>query len=251
MPDYSDARKTNLSEFEQQEQFLLHAKGEIVHVLNDLSRKPDIITGYFDRGERYLLTAVLAVLAERGLVVLDYGPDETLNEALLRSGRLVCATKHERIHIKFTLEGVQRARFQGKPVFAAPLPETVFRLQRREYFRVRTPITTPVTCEVPWGDERRQLVVADVGYGGLALVDDDCSYPGDLNDVLKGCVLTLPGNETLQVDLEVRNRVPLRHKDGAEFQRIGCQFVQLPLQHNVVIQRYIHQLQVAQKQIGG
>ncbi len=248
MPDYSSAGKTELSDFENQEQFLLHAKGEIVHVLNDLAKKPDIMTGYFDNGRQYILTVVLKVLADRNLLVLDCGPDDQANEALIRAGRLLCITKHNRIHIKFALSGIKRARYQGQPVFAAPLPETVFRLQRREYFRVKTPLLTPVTCEVPWaGNARAELPVLDIGHGGLALLDRERAYSGELFVVLEDCGLYLPDFGELRLDLEVRNIVPQQHKGGKGTQRLGCAFRQLPMNKSAAIQRYIHQLQIAQK----
>lgn len=252
MPDYSNAKKTNLSDLESQEQFLLHSPGEIAHVLLDLGKRPDIITAYFGGNSRYLLTAVVTVLAERGLVVLDYGPDEAANEAALKEGRMLCVTKHERISIKFTLTGMQRARYQGHPVIAAPLPDTLFRLQRREFFRVRTPMGVPATCIVPWSDgEKLEQTVADIGYGGLALIDADMSFSGELRDTLSGCILKLPEHGEVEVDLEVRNILPIKNKDGSEYQRIGCQFGRMSLDRSAKIQRYINQLQIAQKAISG
>lgn len=250
MPDYSTAQKTEISDFEHQQQFLLESKGEIVHVLNDLSRKPDIITGYFDAGNRYVLTAVLKVLPERGLVVLDQGPDSAGNERLLQKGELLCITKHNRIHIKFKLRGIKKARFQGESVFAAPLPDSVFRLQRREFFRIRTPIANPVTCEIPDVVAPRQLKVLDIGYGGLALEVLEADEQWEPGQTFPDCVLNLPEFGKVNLTLEVRNIVPQRFRDGTEYRRVGCQFVQLPLDRSATIQRYIHRLQVEQKDFG-
>lgn len=250
MPDYSNARKTELSEFEQQDQFLVHAQGDIAHILNDLSRRPDIITGYFDEGSRYILTAVISVLPSRGLVVLDPGPDQITNERLLQKGRLLCVTKHERIHIKFTLEGIQRARFQGEPVLAAPFPQSVFRLQRREFFRIKTPMVTPVTCAVQLEGERRVFPVLDIGYGGLALKDDGKLIDPEKHPVLEECLLDMPEFGEVTLGLEVRNIVPLTHRDSG-FHRVGCSFRKMSLDRNAVIQRYIHQLQINQRATGG
>ncbi len=251
MPDYQNANKTELSEFEQQDQFLLQSTEGIVHVLKDLSRKPDIITGYFENGRRYILTAVIKVLPERGLVVLDEGPDESGNLKLLEEGRLLCVTKHNRIHIKFTLNGVQKARLRGESVLAAPLPESVFRLQRREFFRIRTPLATPVTCEVPWIEGREELKVVDLGYGGLALEDAGAKYKKPAGEILEDCGLHLPDFGQVELALEIRNIIPQKYRDGSPYNRIGCQFRQLPLDRSAIIQRYIHQLQVEHKQFGG
>jgi len=247
MADYDNEQKTELFSVEDHEKYLIYSRTEISRVLNELSKRPDIITAYFNGGKEYLLTAVLAVLPDRELVVLDYGPDERTNRRVLDAERLICVTKHNNIDIRFNCTTPQRAKFQEKQAFAAPIPESLFRLQRREFFRVSTPITSPVVLQIPQEEGTLlELNVADLSCGGLGLLDPDGMLPAEPLTELKGCVLFLP-DETLTLDLQIRNRIRHTLRDGRQVTRIGCAFVNLPLNQNAVIQRYIHRLQVEQK----
>lgn len=234
--------------FEIQDQYLLHSKPEISRVLRDLAKKPDIITAYFDGGTRYFLTAILGVLPDRDLLVLDYSPDEELNELALRTQRLVCVTRHEHVSVRFTCAGLQRAKYQGRPVLAAPLPESVYRPQRREYFRVVTPTVSPLRVRVPKpGADPVELVVLDLSCGGAGMHDPAQAFAAQPGELIKGCGLELPGFGFITFDLEIRNNVPTRRSDGSPLMRIGGQFRGLSNDGTALLQRYLHKLQLETK----
>lgn len=252
MPDYESAERTPINNIEEQERYLIHSRLEIQRVLNELRKRPDIITAYFNQGKEYLLTAVLDVLPDRDLVVLDYGPDEKQNQRALDGGRLVCVTKHDNIDIKFTCDDLKRARYQGGQVFAAPLPASLYRLQRREYFRVSMPSVNPVLCEIPREGEEEPLALplVDLSVGGVGLLDREQRLDTETRAPLPGCRIELPGFGALHCDLEVRNIVPLPGRDGrGKARRIGCAFGSLSMDQHVMVQRYIHKVQVEQNAV--
>ena len=252
MAEESENRKTELFDVAEQEKYLLYSRTAIINVLHELTKRPDIITAYFNQGREYILTAVLSVMPDRNLVVLDYGADEKQNRRLLEQGRVVCVTKHDNISIKFALEGLQRAKFQERQAFAAPLPETLFRLQRREFYRVPTSTINPLKCLVPQpGGEQLELNVTDISCGGVGLVDPRNSFAPEPGQILGGCRIDLPEYGVLTCDLEVRNTFMQAQNDGSQVRRIGCAFIALPVDKNAVIQRYIHRVQVELKAIGG
>ena len=248
MPDYESAQRTPIDSIEEHERYLIYSRLEIQRVLNDLSRRPDIITAYFNHGKEYFLTAVLNVLSDREIVVLDYGPDEKQVQRAIDYGRLVCVTKHHNIDIKFTCTALKRARYQGAQALAAPLPESLYRLQRREFFRVTMPSANPVYCQIPQPEgEPLALPVADLSVGGVGLLDRGGSLGAQLREVMPDCTMELPGFGTLATGLEVRNIVELPKKDGASRRRIGCAFTGLNMEQSVLLQRYINQVQIDQK----
>lgn len=252
MADETEARRTELFDYEEQEKYLLYSRTAIINVLHELTKRPDIITAYFNNGREYILTAVLSVIPDRDLVVLDYGADEKQNRRLLEHGRVVCVTKHDNISIKFSLEGVQRAKFQERQALAAPVPETLFRLQRREYYRVPTSTLNPLKCFVPQPDGSELLVnVADISCGGVGLVDPRNTFAPEVGTILGGCRIELPEYGNLHCDLQVRNTFMQRQNDGNQVRRIGCAFIALPVDKNALIQRYIHRVQVELKAISG
>ncbi|MGE0080843.1 MAG: flagellar brake protein [Thiohalomonadaceae bacterium] len=234
--------------FDIQEQYLLYSKPEIARVLRDLAKKPEIITAYLNGGPRYFLTAVIAVLPEHDMLVLDYGSDEELNELALQAERLVCVTRHEHVSVRFTCTGLQRAKYQGRAVLAAPLPESVYRPQRREYFRVATPSVSPLRIRVPQpGADPVELVVLDLSCGGAGMYDPAQTFARQPGELIKGCGLELPGFGRVVFDLEIRNHVPMRRNDGTPMLRIGGQFRGLTNDGTALLQRYLHKLQLEAK----
>jgi c-di-GMP-binding flagellar brake protein YcgR len=248
MADEAENKKTELFDGGDDERFLLTSKAAIANVLVDLGKRPDILTAYFNQGHEYILTAVLAVMPERNLLVLDYGADEKLNQRLLEYGRAVCVTKHDNINIKFGCNILQRAKYQDRQALAASLPESLFRQQRREFFRVALPIVNAVKCYVPQPDGSEMVLhVADISCGGAGLVDPQRRFNPEVGTLLAGCRVVLPETGTLVLDLVVRNSFLQAQNDGNQVRRIGCAFAGLPLDKNAVIQRYIHRVQIEQK----
>ncbi len=248
--DTSDPRqKTELFEPTQgQEEYILRSRDQVISVLKELSKRPDIVTAYFGGGKHHMLTAVLAVLPERDLAVLDIGPEETLNRRAQAAERLVCVTKHDGVAVRFSLSGLSRAKFQGREVFAAPLPESVLRLQRREFFRVHVPLMNPVTCRIPCPDGGTlTLNVSDISVGGIGLIDPTFRIEPIPTTVLEQCYLTIPDFDSFNVDLEIRSAHRLRQRDGNEVNRIGCRYAHLAPDKLVIIQRYINKLQIEQR----
>lgn len=248
MSEHADEQKTTLFDDGDEDRFLLTSKFAINNVLLDLGKRPEIITAYFNHGKEYILTAVLGVMPDRDLLVLDYGAVESQNRRLLEYGRATCVTRHESISIKFSCEILQTARFQGRQAFAARLPETLYRKQQREFFRVALPRINPYRChlDVP-GYGSFSLNVCDISVGGLSLIEPDLKFDPEIGTLLPGCRAELGDNETFTVDLKVRNTLLITQNDGKQVRRIGCSFEGLLVDKSAQIQRLIHKIQLEQK----
>jgi c-di-GMP-binding flagellar brake protein YcgR len=241
---------TEASESED-DKYLLKGRDDIVHTLLEVSKKPDIISAYFDQGRETLITTVITVIQERGLVLLEFGPSKKKNKQLLEHGRMNCVTKHDSIDIRFRLTELRMARYRGQPVIAAPLPESVLRLQRREYFRVHTPLIDPLICRTRDNEGGLlELPLVDISIGGLCLMDDQHALQPDPRTILEGCTLIFPHKAgEIDVDLEVRSILMQGKEDALQFQRIGCAFVDMSNHNSNFIQRYINRLQLQQKRL--
>jgi c-di-GMP-binding flagellar brake protein YcgR len=248
MADYDPTQKTELFEPKNAEQYLLWSRPEIMRVLRDLAKKPEIITAWFDGGGRYFLTAVLGVLPEQGLVVFDCASDERTNELALNAERLVCVTRQDHITVRFSVSGLQKARFQGRSALAAPLPESVYRPQRREYFRVVTPTVNPLRVHIPQEQGEWLLPVVDLSCGGVGIYDPRNEFPAEPGHAFRDCRLDLPGFGQIGFNLQVRNIIQVRQLEGVAIKRIGCQFEGLAIDANALLQRYLHKLQLEAKQ---
>ncbi|RFA38802.1 hypothetical protein CAL65_02505 [Alkalilimnicola ehrlichii] len=238
MPDYENAIVTPLDTVENQERYRLYSQPEVVQVLKGLAKKPEIITAYFDDYDRHILTAVMGVLPEKGRLILDYGPDDTLNRFAAHAERLICVTKQDRIDIRFECGTLKPTRYEGHPAFETVLPRSVLRLQRRNYFRVPTLVTKPVVCSLVVDEATSyELAAVDISLGGVGLIDPDESLDCERGDIFPDSVIDLPDVGRFNVEIEVRNFGRYVLGDGRVVRRIGVAFGSLSSTTELQIQR--------------
>ncbi len=222
--------------------YLIHSKTEIVFVLRAVMQKTELVTAYFNHGKDFFLTSILEV--EPDHVILDYGSNDALNRKVLASGKVVFLTSQDRVRVQFTAPGVEKVTYGQRDAFKIALPEAVLKLQRREYYRISTPITTPLRCEVPLPQGGRvEVSIVDISVGGIGII----GYPPELDvqvgATYPGCRIDLPEIGTIVATLQVRNMLDVTMKSGQVSKRSGCQFLDLPSNMQVLLQRYIIKLE--------
>ena len=75
---------------------------------------------------------MVAILEDKGIAVLDYGPNDVVNKKLLDYGqRIVFSSVLNGIRAQFSAEHITQAKFKGDTVFAIPIPEKLLWLERR------------------------------------------------------------------------------------------------------------------------
>jgi c-di-GMP-binding flagellar brake protein YcgR len=224
-------------------QYLLRTKNEILFILRGLLASTDHVTIYFNDGQDFLLSAVIQI-DDDGLT-LDYGSNSEANARALAAERLFCVTTHDKIRVQFTLRGLRKIDYQGRPAFRAALPESILRLQRREYYRLTTPIAHPIKCQIPVMKEGglsstiMEANVVDISGGGLAMMVPPVGLIFSSGDVFENCRIELPDVGVVITTLEVRNVFDVTLRTGSQVARAGCQFANLPGPMLTLIQRYI------------
>ena len=225
---------------------MLYGRGEIMQKLRQLGKKNSLITLHFN--DQTMLSTVVDVLSDKNLLVLDYGGDEELNQKLLKHDRAVVKTDYDGITAQFTIKGIRKARLQGKPSFACPLPESVLWVQRREFYRVKVPLSEKVTCELIHGDNNRtEYPVLDISGGGIALFDLNHELELEPGTVFHNCKLTLGDHDAALLNLEVRNIIPINPYEPSEGRRCGCAFLNLSGDFEHSVQKFINIVDQQQK----
>jgi c-di-GMP-binding flagellar brake protein YcgR len=223
-------------------EYLLHGKSEILFVLRGLLASTDRITIYFNEGRDFFLSAVIAV-DDDGLT-LDYGSTQEINDRAIKADKVFCITQHEKVRIQFLLHGLKKVDFQGRPAFRAALPESVLRLQRREYYRLTTPIVNPLKCQIPvkMADDSATTIavnIVDISGGGIAIIVPPPDVPFEADMRFPNCRIELPEVGMLVATLQVRSVFDVTLRSGARVKRAGCQFINLPGPMLTLVQRYI------------
>jgi len=223
------------------ESYLLHDRKEIAAQLKALERARAMATVYFEGGEPCLTSTFLSHDADRDEVTLDGGGERAAELAVLAKRELAVVAFLDGLKLQFHAPGGSVQAADGGPVLKLPFPRTMLRLQRRQHFRVRTPILRSPVCHVPpdTGRAACALRVADLSVGGLALA----LRPGEprlgAGDFAGGCVLELPGAPAIPVSLDVRHANDFMNAAGKPLRTCGCRFVGLPGPAQTQIQRYI------------
>lgn len=220
--------------------YLVHSRQEITQILRAVMRQNEIVTGYFDQGKAFFLSAILDADPDSGYLYLDCGSDPGTNRRALASNKLIFVTNQNRIKIQFSTKTLEQIEFDGRPAFRTALPASLLKLQRREYYRLVAPIRAHLRCIIPdMAGERIETDVADISVGGVAISGFPNAAVLTAGLLLADCRIALPEEGTVVAALEVRNLLEASRKSGPSVLRAGCVFIGIPAPHQAMIQRYI------------
>lgn len=233
--------------------YLLHSRTEIIFVLRAVMQKGSLITVYFDGGRSFLLTALLDVDADQGTLTFDMGSDKEMNERALKADRLVFTTSLDKVKVQFSLRRLDTAPHSGRTALRGALPTSLLRLQRREYYRLTTPVATPVRCQmsIPGPDGAPvplDVPLLDISGGGVGLlVKPELKEGFKIDATFRDCRIDLPDEGLLVCTLVVRNVFEVTTKSGNQHLRVGCEFDNLPGTRLTMVQRYITRIERERK----
>jgi len=245
----SDLTDTNVS-FElanspDDSRFLVHNRLEIIRILRGLAHRNEKVSAFFNGGKELLLTSLLEVDADKNIALLDFGSNEVLNRRILASEKIIFVTSLDQVKVQFVTPGVTETTFEGRSAFRINLPEQVLQLQRREYYRLTTPIVNPLKCVIPLGNgQTMELPSTDIGAGGIGvLIGNPPGKTLEAGETFPGCRINLAGIGVLEATLRVQSTFEVTMKNGSKTLRSGCQFVDLRPAMQSLIQRYIIKLE--------
>lgn len=238
MPEQKNLFSDHISD--EYAKYMVSSRQEIAQILRALSRQNEMVTAYFNQGSAFFLSSIVAVDAASGNLIVDCGSEAETNRRALGADKLVFVTNLDRIKIQFSTAALTQINHQGRPAFRAPLPTSLFKLQRREYYRLVTPMRTPLHCIIPdLGGAREEVTVADISVGGVGISGLPQEAPLEKGQQLAQCRIVLPEEGTVVSTLEVRSLQQLTLRSGEVVLRAGCHFVDIPAAHQAMIQRYI------------
>ncbi len=223
----------------------------MLFLLRQLVAKKCLVSVSPDGGNPSALLALLEVDEAAGTLTFDVAGSAALNARLIRAGKLVCETQLDRVQIRFQLNGPMRnVEFEGGPALAAVIPEAVLRLQRREHYRINTPIAQPLRCFIPLPPTEEgmpmkafEVRVLDISGGGVAIAAPPGGMFFSMGAEIDGCRIELPDPPVIVTRIAVRNIFRVTQMNGIEQVRAGCQFVSLTPGQESAIQRYILRLE--------
>lgn len=226
---------------------------EVGFVLRSLVQRADFITVYFNGGRDLLLTRILHADAKSHMFVFDLGGHAQSNVALTKAEKAVFVATPEGVKIQFSTNNITLVDYENRPAFMAPFPADLIKLQRREFFRLLTPISNPYCCRLPLADDESQrLDVRDISLGGVGVWLPEAKI-GKIEIGLKFSQVTFdfgPGG-VMRIDVEVRNCRPVANRQGQTQYIVGMRFSGLSRTQEASLQRLISQLERERKGLIG
>jgi c-di-GMP-binding flagellar brake protein YcgR len=227
--------------------YRIQSRKEIIALLRGISGHNNFIRMLINGGHDTIVTSILKIDETDDTVLIDCAPTPELNRRIVDSKKLSFETVHDNIRILFSVAQVQSCMHDNLPAFRMPLPRSLIRLQRRDFFRVPMPVTNPVHCTIviPYDDQATTVVVTlhNISGGGIAIVDEKKALDPTPGRLYPNCRIDLPGGAPLSVTLQVRSMQEVTLTNGKGINRLGCMFVDLPGSVLNAIQRYITKLE--------
>jgi len=238
---------TNDGPHENWHDFEIESRREIIVLLQAISSKNQLIRMLLHGEADVCVTAIIDIDADSNTLVLDAPVDRAQGERALLAKRINFETTLDKIRILFGANGLTAITHDGRPALRMDIPDTLIRLQRREFYRMPTPVGNPVRVTVPMppelGGGNNVLPLADISCGGVSILDNKLQMGNTIGHNYPGCRIDLPDIGVVMATLQVRNSLDMTLLNNKSNRRLGCAFIDISRANLAAVQRYIIQLE--------
>lgn len=251
---------------EKESDFLIRNPNLVLGRFKDIIKNKCIISAYFGDNNRSFMTSIIAIDSKKQLVELDCAQNDALNSELLAAPKVLFRTDYDGIKVSFAGKGIKQIKKDGEKLFVMPLPDAIFWMQRRQCFRVKIPekhthCYTQFVVTTKYEDETgihsvpnlTRFKVVEISVSGFAFHN---VTPAFADYVLppaeyKNCVLHLHDEQDSEVraSFRIMNVNKIRSGGAIVAQRVGCHFTEIPPGFEIVIQRYVQDIELQQRRM--
>ena len=233
-------RSTDNLQFGDWHEFAITSRPEIQALLRNISEQKSRIL--IQVGGRPV-TWVTAVACDAATLILDRSLSGEQNDSIKNAGTVAFETSLDNIRIVFDTSRIREVDYQGDPAFAIDIPDRIIRLQRREFYRVATPVIYPLLVSIPMPKvadlESGTFSLSDISCGGISLLDNQQTLGINVGRVYARCRIELPDIGVVTTGLQVRNSATTTLLNNRTSSRLGCLFVGMSSAHLLMVQRYV------------
>lgn len=211
---------------EDQEKYLVRKRRDVVLYFRDLAKRPVPIKIEVEQLNVSIEARVLSVKPEYEELVFDASSLPGF-ERLDGSAGITAEAQVDAVWFRFRADNAEVWRGAGQPAFRARIPQYIARVQRRHSIRYPVPEVNPPVCYVPAignAPPLPPLRLMDISLSGAGILLGEMRSPIEQGEVLRDCVLELPGIGGIRTDLVVMYVVDAT-RGGPR--RMGCRFSSL------------------------
>lgn len=226
---------------------IAHPKA-IGNVLQQLMCRKEFLTVACSHRPHRIVTRILDVNMEAGFFIYDGSAEPIYNRSLLESEANYFSATQDGVRVQFVGGQPEQHLFEACFAFRSPIPESLYRMQRRDFFRVETPLKDPYRCIARLPDRRQiTLEIFDLSHGGVGLRSRDAALEVlPVGTRLTQAVLDCRNMGMIQTDLKITYLQNIRNP-GSPLYHVGCRFENFPKSKATELQRMITSLELARK----
>jgi c-di-GMP-binding flagellar brake protein YcgR len=236
----------------EDESFIVRNKKAVLQILNGLKNDATDLKISFNDGKEDYITPIIDVDVDNNMILFDMSIDAAFNKRLLASNK-IGILKDSGIRVKWESDQHSLVTLTDGNALRVELPEVIVRLQRRELFRLPTPMLKPVVCFMPVPNiltpNKNDIIeydLVDVSLGGVGLVVKKSLHPGiKVGDQFENCKINFHGAGEASLTLQVRNIIPIESKSKKQQYRIGLEFIKPSRGNEGIIHKYTFDLERA------
>ena len=231
------------------DKFRVDSNIEIIYILRSMMKANALTTLTFDNSDGFILTNIIDIDLKHREIIFDYGTDQASNRCALKADKFNVFTLLNRVEIQFVCHDIDKIKFEGRSAFRARIPESLLRLQKREYYRMDMPANKLLKCKIPLPEgDYAEVVLQNISRGGMAVLDPDHKFNFESGADYRGCLIDLPGVGAAKLNLQVKSISEITQRGGVKCLRAGLQFHEDTEERVLsMIQRYVLQLQMEWK----
>ncbi|MDF1583964.1 MAG: flagellar brake protein [Methyloprofundus sp.] len=229
--------------------FAIRNSVEIIGKLTLMWKQGCLITAHFGENKESFITAITSVDKARQVFTLDCASKDYLNKNFLSASEVTFNSVVSGIRVQFSHKNITTTSIKGAAAFLLSIPETLYWLEQRKFYRVRSPMSNPALCTVKIkitqddqeATQELHLKIQDISISGLCLQiePEELTEDWQITNTLDNCFIELPEIGDFYSTLELRNQRSLTPDREDKTQLIGVQLVNASPAIEAKIQRYM------------
>ena len=234
----------NQLNIDELEPYQVVSRREIRLLLSGIQNDRQLLKMIYNRSGESIVTSILDIDQDNDWLIIDSAPSEEQNRKIASQASFSFDTTLQKVRVMFFSNRMELCQFEGRPAFRLPIPEALVRLQRREVYRIRVPRTNVI---VPFftesGLQEVTVFLQDIGLGGIGFLDETQKLDYTIGKTYENCRITLADKSVIIAALQVRNSQEISLANGKVMRRFGCQFIDLPNNTKLNLQRLITKIE--------
>lgn len=207
--------------------------------INKIMEKRCILVASPADHDASIMTAIIDILEDENEVVFDYSGSKDLDRLIRQSQSVGFSTCIDDINVTFSSGTVEDTVHRGKPAFKIKMPRSIYRVQRRDFYRASPPLLERPECVMEYEGKTYKATILDISIGGMNAMIQNSHFKA--GDIIERCRISTPMGIKIEASLKivyVRNEL-----DKSRETQYGCMFKNAGSMVESKLQRYVTYLQ--------